>query len=219
MMRGVFVTGTDTGVGKTVVSALLLAGSAADVRYRKPVQTGIAAEAGDRETVAALAGVDALTRTLPELFRLPEPASPHHAARLAGVRIELDPLVDALTATPGRFIVEGAGGILVPLNERHVMRDLVAALGLPALVVSSTRLGTINHTLLTLEALERARIPTLGLVLVGPPDAGAESGIDAFAHAPVLGRVPHFTSLDAATVSAAGRALVAGHPTLLEVLG
>jgi malonyl-CoA O-methyltransferase len=218
-MRGLFVTGTDTGVGKTVTSAALLAAAAPDVRYWKPVQSGVEDEPGDRETVATLAGVALASRTAPEVVRLRAPASPHHAAALEGRAVRVSDVLGAAASLEGRFIVEGAGGLLVPLGDAETLRDLVRALGLPALVVASTRLGTINHTLLTLEALERAGLPTVGVVLVGPSEPGAESGLAAHAPGRVLGRLPSLDLGDPAALRAAGRALLAGAPALAQVLG
>jgi dethiobiotin synthetase len=216
-LGGVMITGTDTGVGKTVTAAALLAAAAPDVRYWKPVQTGVDGEPGDRETVAALAGADLASRTAPEVVRLGAPASPHHAAALEGRAVTVADVLARAASLEGRWIVEGAGGLLVPLGPGETMRDLALALGLPVLVVASTRLGTINHTLLTLEALDRAGVPAAGVVLTGPPDAGAETGIALFAPGRVLGRVPPLDPRDRAALAAAGRALLAAGP-LAEAL-
>ena len=141
-----FITGTDTGIGKTVVSALLCA--ALGAIYWKPIQTG-AREGTDRTTVMRLAALPR-DRTLPEAYRFAPPVSPHLAARCAGVRIELRKIkFRRLSLASANLIVEGAGGALVPINDTQLMIDLMWHLKLPALLVARTSLGTINHTLLS----------------------------------------------------------------------
>lgn len=153
-MHGLFVTGTDTNVGKTVVSAVLAASRGWG--YWKPIQTG---PESDTAEVARLAGCAVHDCGV----RLPEPLSPHLAARLANTRIDL-----ANFARPkGDWIVEGAGGVLVPVNESDTMLDLMAMLGLPVVVAARTTLGTINHTLLTLAALRARGLVVEKVVMVG----------------------------------------------------
>lgn len=152
----IFVTGTDTGVGKTIVSSWLCLHTAAT--YVKPIQTG-SQEGRDRHVLAKLAGVP----TDPESYCYAAPLSPHLAARCVGETIDLE-TIRLPEADP--LVVEGAGGILVPLTERALMVDLIARFSLPVLLVASTRLGTLNHTLLTLEALRKRGIVPLGVVLV-----------------------------------------------------
>jgi dethiobiotin synthetase len=213
MFRGIFVTGTDTNVGKTVVSAALLLRYRAEapLRYWKPVQTGIEQD-DDSCEVARLA------QCRPdEIFncgvRLPRPVSPHLAARLSGSEIAVPALVDLLRAQPpASWIVEGAGGLLVPLNERSrgpkgsapqgtgsapqgdMVADLIAALGLPVLVVARSTLGTINHTLLTLEALHRRLLRVAGVVMVGPPDDENRAAIEKYGDTEVIAAMPIFLS-------------------------
>ena len=218
-MRGLFVTGTDTDVGKTILSAALMAAAPKHVSYWKPVQTGCFDD-DDTQTVTRLAGLGA-ERVVDRGVRLPLPASPHHAAEVDGETIlvaDLTRLAAEIDAPPGRtWIVEGAGGLLVPLSRKELLVDLVCALGLPVLVAASTRLGCINHTLLTVEALRRRNLPVVGIVYVGGADPAAESGVGAFAGVPVLGRLPQLTPLTAATVAAAGAALLS-HPPLRAAL-
>jgi dethiobiotin synthase len=210
MLRGLFVTGTDTGVGKTVVSAALMHRYRAVVslRYWKPIQTGIEQD-DDTADVERLGrcGADEVRRTG---IRLPRPVSPHLAARLHGTTIAVTPLVESMVRlkpdpTYGgtiRWIVEGAGGVLVPINETETMADLMSALGLPVLVVARAALGTINHTLLTLEALRRRSLHVAGVVMVGDRNADNRSAIERHGDAPVLGEMPHFNPLDAAEIAA-----------------
>lgn len=167
-MRGVFVTGTDTGVGKTVVAAALTAATGG-VPF-KPVVTGLDDPGPwDHEILAAAAGVDP-QRVSPH--RYGPPVSPHLAAAMAGEVLELDELADAARRAAGdRFIVvEGVGGLLVPLTHRHTVRDLAARLSLPLLVVARPGLGTISHTLLTLEAARAVELHVAAVVITPWPD-------------------------------------------------
>jgi dethiobiotin synthase len=186
------VTGTDTGVGKTVVSAALLwKHRALAPRYWKPVQTGIEQD-DDTAEVRRLGGY-APESVLEAGVRLPRPLSPHRAAELAGTSIDVGAIVQtaaAEAASASGWIVEGAGGILVPLNARDLMADLMSRLALPVLVVSRSTLGTINHTLLTLEALRSRALAPAGVVMVGPPDAANRRAIEHYGRIDVVGELP-----------------------------
>ena len=203
MPRGLFVTGTDTGVGKTVVAASLLCRyrGVALLRYWKPIQTGVERDDDTREVVSlAQAGPDEIRA---DGVRLPLPLSPHASARLSGTTIAIGPLLESVGGDANvRWIVEGAGGVLVPINARETMADLMVGLGLPAVVTARTALGTINHTLLTLEALRRRSIPVAGVVLVGTPDRVAREAIEQFGGAPVLGNMPPFDPLTCEALAA-----------------
>jgi dethiobiotin synthetase len=195
-MSGFIVTGTDTDVGKTVFAAAL-AGHLGGW-YWKPVQAGL--DGGtDRERVAALSGL-APERILPEAWRLTTPCSPHRAAEIDGV--EIDP--DALVLPEQRpLAVEGAGGALVPLTRKVLFADLFARWGLPAIVVARTSLGTINHSLLTIEALRTRGVPIHGVAFVGDPVEDSEATICAVGGVKRLGRLPWLDSLDAGSLRAA----------------
>jgi dethiobiotin synthase len=206
--RGLFVTGTDTNVGKTVLAAALMLRCRTNmpVRYWKPIQTGIDQtddQGDDTQTV------ERLGRCAPgELFRsgirLPRPVSPHLAARWSGTTIEIPPLVESIAREPDdrAWIVEGAGGVLVPIGDEQTMVDLMIALDLPAIVAARTALGTINHTLLTLEALRRRNVRVAGVVMVGDPDPDNKAAIEHHGHVAVLGEMPRFTPLTAAALEA-----------------
>jgi len=191
---GVFVTGTDTGVGKTVASAVLVRAWGAD--YWKPVQTGLIEERGDTPTVAELAGLPQ-ERLHPPRHAFAPPLSPHAAA--AGTPIALDDF--ALPASPRPIVVEGAGGALVPLNGGDLTIDLIARLGLPAVLVAADRLGAINHALLTLEALARRSLPVLGVILTGGPFADNAEAIARHGRARILARLPWAERLDAEVIA------------------
>jgi dethiobiotin synthase len=195
-MTGYFVTGTDTNVGKTVLSALLV--TALNAVYWKPLQTGTS-EGSDRESVRRWS--EAEDERLPEeRFRFVPPVSPHLASREAGVQIKLSDF--ALPQAPQGlpWIVEGAGGVLVPINEREVMRDLIGRIGFPAIVAARTSLGTINHTLLTLAALREANLPICGVALVGEEDRENRRAIEHYGHVRVVGRVPMLERINRAAL-------------------
>ena len=209
-LHGLFVTGTDTGVGKTVVSAALMYRyrTVVPLRYWKPIQTGIEQD-DDTADVERLGRCDAgeIRRTG---IRLPRPVSPHLAARWHGTMIAVGPLIASMVplkpdpAEGGtiRWIVEGAGGVLVPINETEMMVDLMSALGLPVVVVARSVLGTINHTLLTLEALRRRALRVAGVVMIGDRNADNRTAIERHGNVPVLGEMPRFIPLDAAAIAA-----------------
>jgi dethiobiotin synthetase/malonyl-CoA O-methyltransferase len=180
-VKGVFVTGTDTDVGKTLVSAWLALGWRAD--YWKPIQTG-AVDTTDPGTIAALAPSVAIH---PSAVTLGAPLSPHEAARRERTRIDLSQLSLPQTANP--LVVEGAGGAMVPINETALMVDLMARLKLPVVVVARSGLGTINHTLMTLEVLRRRHIPILGVVMNGQRNPANRQAIEHFGAVPVLAEI------------------------------
>ena len=186
-----FVTGTDTGVGKSYVAALLTVGL--EAAYWKPVQSGADADADWLRRVTGLPA----ERILPETYRLREPLSPHEAARREGVQIEMSRFA---LPVQKRLIVEGAGGVMVPLDDRHLMVDLMVALGLPVLVVARSELGTINHTLLTLDQLRRRGCPLLGVVVNGPPNPANCQAIAHYGEVPVLAAIDRRVELSPAKV-------------------
>jgi dethiobiotin synthetase len=170
-VRGLFVTGTDTGVGKTEVACALLGGARAaglDVGAMKPAQSGLVpGEPSDAERLReAAGGTDPMDLVCP--YQFGPPLAPGVAARLGGVEISLARLLEAARALAARhaaLLVEGAGGLLVPLTPAGTYADLAVALGLPVLVVARAGLGTVNHTALTLEALRARGLAVAGVVL------------------------------------------------------
>jgi len=196
-MTRFIVTGTDTDIGKTVFAAGLA--GALGARYWKPVQAGIDPE-GDKEAVARLANLPA-DHILPEAYRLKTPASPHLAARLDGVEISLDKL--ALPPIDGPLVVEGAGGVLVPVSETLLMADIFAHWGLPVILCARTALGTINHSLLSIEALRSRGVPLAGIAFIGDAHVENERIIPALGNVPSLGRLPRLDPLNAQSLKAA----------------
>jgi dethiobiotin synthetase len=177
----VFVTGTDTGVGKTVASAWLCLHTGAD--YWKPVQSGYPPER-DADDVARLSGA----RIHPERFLLRLPRSPQEAANQEGLRLSLGDF--SLPQTDRPLVIEGAGGVLAPLNESKTMLDLMARLAAPVVVVARTGLGTINHTCLTLQALRARNIFVFGVILCGETDQANRQAIEHHGNVRVLGHLP-----------------------------
>ena len=177
------------------------------LRYWKPVQTGIEQD-DDTLEVQRLAGVGS-DRILNDGVRLPRPLSPHLSASLAGTAISLAPLMDLAwsRADTTHWIVEGAGGVLVPLNEHDLMIDLVTVLGLPVLIAARSGLGTINHTLLTVEALRARAIPIAGIVMVGEPNPDNRIAIETRAHVSVVGELPMLAPLTPAALQDAAMAM------------
>ncbi|AMU96365.1 dethiobiotin synthetase [Sphingopyxis terrae subsp. terrae NBRC 15098] len=186
------VTGTDTGIGKTVFSAALA--GALGLPYWKPIQSGLEEET-DSEAVARLAGV----RVHPEAWRLVTPASPHLAAEIDGVTID----ADALAPPPGDLLIEGAGGALVPVTRTMLYADLFARWQIPVIVCARTALGTINHSLLTIEALKARHVPIHGIAFVGEAAPDSEAIIAALSGAKRLGRLPHLDPLTPEALAAA----------------
>lgn len=184
LKTGYFVTGTDTGIGKTVVATILTIGFQA--KYWKPIQTG-AGEGTDSAFVRNWAGAPCV---LAETYRFEEPVSPHLAAHSNGTAIELGKILSDAAELASPAIVEGAGGVLVPLAPHFLMADLMLALELPVVVVASARVGTINHTLLTLEALRRREIGIAGVVLIGDQRDSPWRSIELYGETTVLGHVP-----------------------------
>jgi len=213
--RGLFVTGTDTGVGKTIVSAALarlLRLKGIDVGVMKPVTSGCCEERGSLVSDDALllcrsAGLSCSDDNAPYLLR--QPLAPAEAARIDGIRIDVERIKESYNrlATGHDFvIVEGAGGLMVPLAERLMTTDLIKLLDLPVLVVARPNLGTVNHTLLTCFSAHQCGLTVAGVVVNNFPEApdlaaqGAPRQIEALSGAPLLGVWPHFSDQDQCTV-------------------
>jgi dethiobiotin synthetase len=194
--KGLFITGTDTNVGKTVVSAALMLRYRAEARlcYWKPIQTGIEID-DDTNTVRELVQAGE-SEIFASGIRLARPLSPHLSARLAGINIEIESLVESLPVNKTAWIIEGAGGLFVPINEVQLMIDLIARLALPVVIVARATLGTINHTLLTLAALREHKLVIAGVVMVGQPDRENRLAIEHYGKVDVVAELPHFTSLN-----------------------
>jgi dethiobiotin synthase len=201
--RGIFVAGTDTDCGKTIVAAALVAALGAS--YWKPVQSGLdELPGGDTGVVARLTG-HAPGDFPPPAYAFRAALSPDQAAEQEGV--VLDPGRIVLPATDRPLVVEAAGGLLVPLDTHVLMIDLAQRLGLPIVLAARTGLGTINHTLLSLEALRHRGLPVAGVILSGPNHPRNVAAIRRLGGVPVLGRIPFLDPLNRTTLTAAAAQL------------
>ena len=187
-----FITGIDTDSGKTFVSAIFCETLKAD--YWKPVQAGLPRDA---DTVRKLI-TNKQTRIHPERFLLNTPASPHASAKADGVHIALDDF--KLPDTNNTLIIEGAGGCLVPLNDNQFVIDLIKVLNTEVILVADLYLGSINHTLLTIEALRNRNIPLKGIVFNGDANPESERIILKHAEVPCLLRISKENIINSATV-------------------
>jgi len=184
----IFVTGISTGVGKTVVSAIITEALEAD--YWKPIQSGDL-HATDSHRVASLISNEK-TKIHPESYRLKIPASPHASAAAEGTSISLNQIKEP--KTNNHLVIEGAGGLLVPLNSKNTIADLIRD-DHQVIIVSSNYLGSINHTLLTAEALKSRNRNIAGIIFSGESNPESESIIESMSGCKILGRIesePYF---------------------------
>lgn len=182
----IFISGTGTDIGKTLVCSWICLHT--KYAYFKPIQTG-SAEGTDTETDTDTETVKKLsdTVTYKEAYSYEPPVSPHLAARLAGDRIDIDKIN---LPNQANLIVEGSGGVLVPINENSLVVDLMRLWNLPVIVVASTRLGTINHTLLTIEALRNRGISILGIIMSGETNEENSKAIEFYGNVEILAEIP-----------------------------
>ncbi len=189
LKQGFFIAGTGTDVGKTIVAAWMMAHLGAD--YWKPVQCGRGEV--DKATVQAITGITS-DHFHPSTYDLVDPLSPHEAARRMGITLDHNRFV--LPVTPRPVIVEGAGGLMVPINNDFLMIDLIARLGLPIVLVCHSQLGTINHTLLSLEAIRARNLPLLGVVMNGSLMPHNKEAVESFGRVKILAEIPQIQTLN-----------------------
>jgi dethiobiotin synthetase len=194
MSKAYIVTGTDTGIGKTTVAAMLVL--ALDAVYWKPIQSGTE-EGTDRQRVQALTQLPD-DRLLPERYVLSQPLSPHRAAELDGIEIKSEALV--LPAFDRTLVIEGAGGLMVPVTRNKLQIDVFADWSLPIVLCARTALGTINHTLLSIEALRGRHMRLHGLIFVGDDNPDNMQTIADFSGARILGHVPRLDRIGRAAL-------------------
>jgi dethiobiotin synthetase len=176
----IFITGTDTNIGKTLISSWITLHTG--FPYFKPIQTGLK-EGSDSHEVQRLSKV----KIYPEIYAYKEPLSPHLAASLEGDTLDIKKIQ---LPQEDNLVIEGAGGVLVPLNEKHLMIDLIKKLTIPVILVARTTLGTINHSLLTLEALRSRNIPILGVIMKGEKNLQNSQAIELYGGISVLAEFP-----------------------------
>ena len=188
-----FLTGTDTEVGKTVICAWLM------VHYRynywKPIQSGM--DSPDTKTIQKITGFDN-SFFFPPAYELQRPLSPHESAKRDGIDIELTNFF--LPQKEEKIIVEGAGGILVPINEKYFIVDIIKKLGLPILLVARSGLGTINHTLLTVNELKKRNLPLQGIILNGEKNQSNKEAVEKYSGVSVVSELEPIKTLDRKTL-------------------
>jgi dethiobiotin synthetase len=194
-----FVTGIGTGIGKTLISAVLVEKLRAD--YWKPVQAG---DLDNSDTIKVRQLVSNSTSVFhPETYRLTQPYSPHKSAALDGITIDEKSII--LPQTNNRLIIEGAGGLMVPLNDHFLMIDLIKQFNAEVILVSQNYLGSINHTLLSIEALKQRNIPIKGIIFNGGENVSTEDYILSYTQVPLLGNVPVLDEINQRAVIEAGK--------------
>ena len=189
-MKPLFITGIGTDVGKTVVSATLVEKLKCD--YWKPVQTGDLNHSDTMKVKALISNKVSVFHQ--ESYRLTQPFSPHKSAALDGIEIDLNKI--QVPETDTQLLIEGAGGLMVPLNDKQFIIDLIVHLQAEVILVVKHYLGSINHTLLSLDILKHRNIEVKGIIFNGDPDEYSESVILNYSGAKLLGRVPLVTNLD-----------------------
>ena len=193
--QSLFISGISTEIGKTMVSAIFV--KALNAKYWKPVQSGDL-DYSDSMKVKDLSETDP-ANILPEGFRLKTPLSPHASAAIDGIRIKVSDF--KIPEIEGNLIVEGAGGLMVPLNEKELLIDLMEDLKIPVVLVSQYYLGSINHTLLSIEALQQRNIPIAGIVFNGERNESSKQFILDRHPLPVLLEIEQETEFSASTVA------------------
>lgn len=196
--RNLFVTGIGTGIGKTLISAVLTEKLKAD--YWKPVQSG---ELDNSDTMKVKSLISNPVSVFhPETYRLTQPYSPHKSAALDS--LEIDPLQFVLPQTDNNLIIEGAGGLMVPLNNSFLIIDLIKKLNAEVVLVSQNYLGSINHTILSAQTLKQHQIPVAGIIFNGDKDAYSEDFILQYTGFKLLGYIPKYTALNKVSIITAG---------------
>ncbi|WP_207532479.1 dethiobiotin synthase [Desertivirga arenae] len=200
-MKPIFVTGIGTDVGKTVISAVLVEKLKAD--YWKPVQSGDLDNSDTTKVKNLISNHQSVFHT--EVYRLTQPFSPHKSAALDGVEIDLEAIT--LPSTTNCLLIEGAGGLMVPLNSKNLIIDLIAKFAPEVILVVKNYLGSINHTLLSIELLKQRNLKIKGIIISGDTDETSEKYICEYSQVSILGRVPTLPVVDKASIKQAADAL------------
>lgn len=196
--ENLFITGIGTGIGKTIVSTVLVEKLKAD--YWKPIQSGDLHNSDSLAVENLISNTD--SRIHPEAYRLSQPFSPHKSAAIDGVTIDPEKII--LPATDNTLIIEGAGGLMVPLSGRFLMIDLIKKLNVEVVLVSQNYLGSINHTLLSVYALKQYQIPVKGIIFNGAEDIYSKEYILEYSSLKLLGHIPEYDAIDKKTIIDAG---------------
>lgn len=194
-MRKVFITGIGTDVGKTVVSAIVTEALQAD--YWKPIQTGSYLSC-DADIVKSLIS-NSKTKIHPEIYKLEQPLSPHAAAELENVKLSLSEI--EIPKTDNTLVIEGAGGIMVPLNDHEFILDLIKKFDAETILVIQNYLGSINHSLLSIDCLKLHNIKILGIIFNGPSHKMSEDIIIKYSKLPILAHIEKESKITPAVIS------------------
>jgi dethiobiotin synthetase len=197
--KPIFITGISTGIGKTVIAAVLVEKLKAD--YWKPVQSGDLEESDTRKVKSLVS--NPISFFHPETYKLSQPFSPHKSAAIDGITIDQREI--ALPETNNSLIIEGAGGLMVPLNDNFLIIDLIRQLDAEVILVSRNYLGSINHTLLSIHTLNQYRIPLKGIIFNGTKDIYSKDFILNYTKAESLGHIPDYNILDKKAIIDAGK--------------
>ena len=210
MGKVIAIMGIHTGIGKTIVSAILAEALQAD--YWKPVQAGDLQNSDSKKVRSLLSNAESTVH--PESVRLNHPLSPHEAARLDGVEINFESM--AWPKTPRHLLVETAGGVMSPINHEATMADFVSFYNLPVVLIVRHYLGSINHTLMSIDVLKRREINVLGLIISGHPNPASQSFISAYSPVPILAQLPELPVISASSIREAAHTHRMSLQTVLE---
>lgn len=201
MSETYFITGIGTGIGKTIASAVLTEKLQAD--YWKPIQAGDLLQSDSLMVKSLLS--NSISKIHPEQYRLTHPLSPHLSAKLDGITIDLNEF--SIPSTINSLIIEGAGGLMVPLNDYDLLVDLIKKLNLQVILISRHYLGSINHTLLTVNTLKQHNIPIKGIIFNGEANEESEKYILNYTQLTNLGRIPEIDILNKENIIEAGKSI------------
>jgi dethiobiotin synthetase len=196
-----FITGIGTGIGKTIVSAIITEKLQAD--YWKPIQSGDLDQSDSMKIQSLISNNKTVIH--PEAFKLTQPLSPHLSAKLDDIVLSIQKLETPLTTNA--LIIEGAGGLMVPLNDQELMIDYIESLEVEVILVSQNYLGSINHTLLSIAALQSKGIAVKGIIFNGNPNEESQRYIEQYSHIKILGYVPELQTITKESISEAGQYL------------
>ena len=196
-----FITGIGTGIGKTIVSAIVTEKLQAD--YWKPIQSGDLDNSDSLKIESLISNTETIIHS--EGFKLTQPLSPHLSAKIDNIDLQINYL--QTPQTNNHLIIEGAGGLMVPLNDQELMIDYIQSLGVKVILVSQNYLGSINHTLLSIEALKSRGIEIAGIIFNGNSNTETERYIMQYSNVPLLGGIPELDKLDKESIKVAGQYL------------
>ena len=210
MRKAIGIMGIHTGIGKTVTSAILAESLRVD--YWKPVQAGDLQNSDSKKVASLISNTESVVH--PEAVRLNHPLSPHEAARLDGVEINFESIV--WPKTPRHLLVETAGGVMSPINDKATMIDFVSFYNLPVVLIVRNYLGSISHTLMSIDVLNSREIKVLGLIISGHPNPASQSFISSYSPVPILAQLPELPVINASSVKEVADAHRRSLLTILE---